>query len=116
MRHKAPDEANTSTDLGLLLATEVQLDAMLVQAREEARKLVDAATAEVGTASIGLDRELSEAQAHFDAEVEAERAQLAAEVLAEARRRVAEVDSVADGRIAELGRTALERLLRGMAE
>ena len=115
MRHKEPDEAASSADLGLLLTTELELEAMLARARGEAQKLVQAAGAEVGAASIELDRQLSAAQAHFDEEVEAERAERAAEVLAEARRRVAEVDSVPDNRIAELGRTALQRLLRRMA-
>jgi vacuolar-type H+-ATPase subunit H len=115
MRHKGPDETTSSTDLGLLLATELELEAMLAGAREEARKLVDAAGAAAGAASIDLDRQLSAAQAHFAAEVEAERAQRAAEVLAEARRRVAEVDAVPDDRIAELGRAALQRLLGEIA-
>lgn len=115
MRHQGPDETTSTTDLSLLLATELELEAMLARAHDEARKLVQAAGAEVGAASIELDRQLSAAQAHFDADVEAERAQRAAEVLAEARRRVAEVDSVPDPRIAELGGTALNHLLRGMA-
>jgi vacuolar-type H+-ATPase subunit H len=115
MSHKGPDDTTTSTDLGLLLATELELEAMLARAREEARKLVDAAGAAAGVASIELDQQLSAAQADFEAEVEAERAQRASEVVAEARQRVAEVDSVPDDRVAELGGTALARLLREMA-
>jgi vacuolar-type H+-ATPase subunit H len=115
MSHKGPDETTTSTDLGLLLATEHELEAMLTQAREEARKLVDAAGAAAGAASIELDRQLRAAQAEFEAEVERERARRASEVLAEARQRVTEVDSVPDDRVAELGGTALARLLREMA-
>jgi uncharacterized protein YfcZ (UPF0381/DUF406 family) len=114
MRTKGSDDGNSSTDLGLLLATELELEAMLARAREQARELVQAAGAEVGVASIALDRELAAARARFDMEVEAERAARAAEVLAEARQRVAEVDAVPDERIAELSRTALERLLQGM--
>ena len=115
MKHKGPYETTSSTDLGLLLATEFELEAMLTRAHEEARELVQAAGAEVGAASIELDRQLGAARANFDAEVEAERAHLAAEALAEARRRVTEVDSVSEDRISELGETALARLLRGMA-
>jgi vacuolar-type H+-ATPase subunit H len=115
MKRKGPDEPTSSTDLGLLLATELELEAMLAHAHEEARQLVQAAGAEVGAASIELDRQLSAARADFEAEVEAERARRAAEVLAEARRRVAEVDAVPEERILELGRIALAGLLRGMA-
>jgi hypothetical protein len=118
MAHAGPGQSAPNApvgDLGLLVATEQELETRLANAREQARTLIDAATAEAEARTLAQDQSVAESRARFEAEVERERTSRAAELLAEGRKRAARYDDLAGTRIAELAGVVIERLLGGGA-
>jgi len=116
MAHAGPGQSASSApmgDLGLLVATEQELETRLIRAREQARSLIDAATTEAEARTLQHERIVADSRARFEAEVERERGSRAAELLAEGRQRAARFDALSNGRIAELAGVVVERLLAG---
>lgn len=100
-------------DLAQLVSVEQELEQRLVQARLEAKELVEAATRESERLTLAYEVEAAAARGRLQTRVEQERLEKAGEIRTGGHGRAARYDALPDSKVAELAAFVLDCVLRG---
>jgi vacuolar-type H+-ATPase subunit H len=105
------ETAEATTKLSRLLETEIELEAMLKNAREEAKGIVEAAQVAADARVKEFESQLEGEEAELRERIARDREQMINSIRNDARREAKRLEELDDAKITELGRYVVDLLM-----